>query len=259
VVDDNPQADADWPVATFSFEDEELQRHEEEVAFSFIDFIACDDRYAGHFAVVPRGDWHEGMAPASQCLDPVSADDQQKVPYIVMVDSIDQLHRVIVDDSLLRAARRFRNQWRSLQELGGINNSHANRLLAAARKEWEVEKYEEIKALKASGALAGAEPSKAEAAAAKAAAAAESGEPIKEAFIETLRCSTCNECTNKNPKMFKYDENKQAYIADLKAGTYKDLVEAAEKCQVAIIHPGEPWDSSEADLDDLKKRAAPFN
>jgi hypothetical protein len=38
-------------------------------------------------------------------------------------------------------------------------------------------------------------------------------------------------------KMFAYNENKQAYIADVTAGTYAQPVEAAESCQVSIIHP----------------------
>jgi len=58
--------------------------------------------------------------------------------------------------------------------------------------------------------------------------------------------------------MFAYNENKQAYIKDLGAGTYRDLVEAAEACQVAIIHPGQPRDPSEPGLDELRERAKPF-
>ena len=58
--------------------------------------------------------------------------------------------------------------------------------------------------------------------------------------------------------MFAYDENKQAYIADLSAGTYRELVEAAEGCQVAIIHPGAPRDPAEPGLDELLERAAAF-
>jgi len=94
-----------------------------------------------------------------------------------------------------------------------------------------------------------------------AAAAAPEPEPARnpdEAYIETLRCSTCNECTQINPRMFAYNENKQAYIADLKAGTYKQLVEAAESCQVSIIHPGKPWDPGEPGLEELVERAKPF-
>ncbi len=61
-----------------------------------------------------------------------------------------------------------------------------------------------------------------------------------------------------NKQMFKYDDNKQAYIADLNAGTYRQLVEAAEACQVSIIHPGKPWNPDEPGLDELLKRAELF-
>jgi hypothetical protein len=59
--------------------------------------------------------------------------------------------------------------------------------------------------------------------------------------------------------MFMYNENKQAYIADIDAGTFRDLVESAEVCKVAIIHPGKPRNLDEANLEELIKRAEPFN
>ena len=58
--------------------------------------------------------------------------------------------------------------------------------------------------------------------------------------------------------MFSYDGNKQAFIADINAGTFAQLVEAAENCQVAIIHPGKPRNPNEAGLEDLIKRAEVF-
>jgi ferredoxin len=79
-----------------------------------------------------------------------------------------------------------------------------------------------------------------------------------EAYIETARCSTCNECTQINSKMFAYDRNQQAYIADVTAGTYAQLVEAAESCQVSVIHPGKPRNLKEPGLEELLKRAEPF-
>ena len=82
--------------------------------------------------------------------------------------------------------------------------------------------------------------------------------PSDEAYIETPRCTTCDECIQINGRMFAYDDNKQAYIADPSAGTYRELVEAAESCQVAIIHPGKPRDSNEPNLEELIKRAEPF-
>ena len=58
--------------------------------------------------------------------------------------------------------------------------------------------------------------------------------------------------------MFAYDANKQAFIKDLNAGTYRQLVEAAENCQLSIIHPGKPHNPNEPGLDELIKRAEPF-
>jgi pyruvate-ferredoxin/flavodoxin oxidoreductase len=80
-----------------------------------------------------------------------------------------------------------------------------------------------------------------------------------EPYIETARCTSCNECTNLNGRMFKYDDNKQAYIADAKAGTFREIVMAAERCPAGIIHPGTPLNKKEKDLDKWVKRAEPFN
>ena len=80
-----------------------------------------------------------------------------------------------------------------------------------------------------------------------------------EAYIETPLCTTCNECTNLNNNMFKYNGDKMAFIADVNAGTFAELVEAAELCPVGIIHPGEPVNKNEPGLDDLIKRAEKFN
>lgn len=81
---------------------------------------------------------------------------------------------------------------------------------------------------------------------------------LDEPYIETVRCTTCNECTQLNPRLFAYNENQQAYLKDLSAGSYRDLVLAAEKCPVRIIHPGKPRDPNEPGLDELRKRAEPF-
>ncbi|NIP82158.1 MAG: hypothetical protein GWM90_24230, partial [Gemmatimonadetes bacterium] len=63
---------------------------------------------------------------------------------------------------------------------------------------------------------------------------------VLEPYIDTALCTTCDECININKKMFAYDENKQAYIKDARAGTFRELVLAAEKCTARIIHPGTP-------------------
>ena len=78
-------------------------------------------------------------------------------------------------------------------------------------------------------------------------------------YIDTALCTSCNECTQKNGVMFKYNADKMAYIADPKAGSFLELIEAAELCPVGIIHPGAPLNSEEANVEELIKRAAKFN
>jgi ferredoxin len=79
-----------------------------------------------------------------------------------------------------------------------------------------------------------------------------------DAYIDSDRCTTCNECTNLNKKMFAYNANKQAYIKDASAGTFAQLVMAAEKCPVSAIHPGTPLNPKEKDLEKWLKRAQAF-
>lgn len=79
-----------------------------------------------------------------------------------------------------------------------------------------------------------------------------------EPWIDSPRCSTCNDCVNLNPLLFAYNENKQARIRDARAGTYAQLVQAAEKCPTRCIHPGKPLNRDEPDLASLVARAAPF-
>ena len=81
---------------------------------------------------------------------------------------------------------------------------------------------------------------------------------LDEPYIDSFLCTTCNECTNLNPRMFRYDGNKQAYLADVQAGTFADLVLAAEKCPARCIHPGAPRPGDDTATDELIARARAF-
>jgi len=259
----NSQVEADWPVQTYAYEDENHQRVTAETAFTMIDFIACDKRYTRHFARVPRAKWNNNMVSVGEYLQLGTKGVPDKVPSVLIVDRNNLLHRAIVDDKLMRAAQRCRESWHSLQELGGIHNSHAERLLAREKKNWEEHdrRDAESRAKVEQPAAAPAQPAAAAPAATSAPTAVAEPEEKKsadETYIETPRCTTCNECTQINNKMFAYNENQQAYIANIDAGTYAQLVDAAESCQVAIIHPGKPRNPNEPGLEDLLQRAAAF-
>jgi hypothetical protein len=261
-LENNPQPDRDWPLERLSYADEDLQSVSEEVAFTYVDFAACEPRSARHFCLAPRAAWGEEMIPAHRWLEQPPRDPASGVPYVLAVDDAESLTRLVVDERMMRAAIRCREAWHRLQEFGGIRDSRAERMLARERQAWEEERRRDEPAAAAVAATAQPEvasvPAAQAAAAAPAVAAAEPARDPDQPYIETIRCSTCNECTQLNPRMFAYNENKQAYIADLKAGSYKELVEAAESCQVSVIHPGKPWDPTEPGLEDLVERAKPF-
>jgi hypothetical protein len=260
-LENNPSPDADWPMERLEYADEALQRVAEEVAFTYADFVLCDRRYAAHFAVVPRERVNAAMLPIADWLALPEREAPQHVPYLWAVDDDDRLHRVLVDARLMQATRRCLLLWHRLQEHAGIHDSHAERLLAREKAAWDEQKQRELDELRAAvaGAAATTSPPALQGEPPIAADAVAAKPPSDEPWIETARCPSCGECRNINDRMFDYNENKQAFIKDLSAGTFRQLVEAAESCQVAIIHPGKPRNPNEPGLEELIRRAEPFN
>jgi len=240
-LDGNPQPEHAWPAHAFVYEDETMQVLKEELSFTAVDFLAADSAFGGAFHPVQRSQWTDEMVPLVQYLQAGATENVGRTPFVLVVGSDDRLQRAVVTPAAVQLARRIRRRWHSLQELGGIDNSYAGRALEAAARAPQTEPAAEPPPVSTAP-----EPS----------GKAEKNEVSSlDAWIETARCTSCNECTTRNNRMFKYNENKQACIADLKAGTYRELVEAAEGCMMSIIHPGEPWNSSEPDLDGLLQRA----
>ena len=227
-VQENPQPELDWPLASLEYADSSLQRVTQPVAFTLADFAVCDRRYARHFARIPREHWHDNTISVDEWLSLDQADADSRVPYVVVVDENDSLQRLVVDAKLIQAVGRCRELWHGLQELG----------LARPRTETAP-----VETVPTELAEAPAPDSQEEVAVGERA--------VDEPWIETPRCSTCNECTAINDRMFAYNENKQAYIKDPDAGTFRELVEAAEACQVAVVHPGKPRNPNEPGLADL--------
>ncbi|MDR1936232.1 MAG: ferredoxin, partial [Candidatus Accumulibacter sp.] len=258
----NPQLESDWPIHRVAYEDADCQSVAEDRPFTLIDFVACDARYGRFFAAVAKPHWRDWLAEPGDVIGNEERSDIDRissVPSLLMVDPDNRLQKVIVVEKIVREARRCLSMWNSLQELGGIHNSHAEKRLAQEKAAWE-ESGKALLAAAAPAPEAAPAPVSTAAATPPAGATAES-EPEKtsdEAYIETPRCASCNECIQVNGKMFAYDDNKQAYIKDINAGTYAQIVEAAENCQVAIIHPGKPRNAGEPGLDELVKRAEAF-
>ena len=263
----NPQVDEDWPEHCLQFEDPTGVRKSETIRFTFGDFAIADVRYHRFCEAVERSDWSADMVPFEEWLDASGVSDDIKRAYVHGVDERDALMRVVVDNKVLVAARRCKDAWNRLQEFAGINNSYVLAQLAEERRKREALLMELSNA--GTGPADADKPSPALVAEKPATAAEPEGAPEEPEsaaaevlddmpWIETARCTTCNECRQINDQLFGYNENMQAYIADPDAGTYRQLVDAAEGCQVSIIHPGKPRNPNEPDLEDLMERAKPF-
>ena len=87
---------------------------------------------------------------------------------------------------------------------------------------------------------------------------APAGDVAEEAWIDTVLCTSCDECTRKFPGIFAYNADKQAFVKNPRGGSFRDLVIAAEVCTAKIIHPGTPWNPAEPDLESSRARAGVF-
>lgn len=299
-LDPTPQYERDWSIDQYIYEEDEVSI---DLEFTAADFLVTDQRY--DFLPVAKSDWNENMIPVGEYLNHILNESDElvdKIPYILMIDAEGQQYRAILTRTLVEKTIKYLLNWRSLQELGGINNSHAQKRIAEEKERLEAEKQAEITEIEqkyeqqlnqnvgelteviinriAAGLLSEGMGSSMMMAAPTSSAPAKKeakpkeeeqapAEPVEDEedetmsfddpYIDTPLCTSCNECTNRNGKMFAYNENKQAYIKDATAGTYKELVESAEKCPVKIIHPGKPKNPDEPGLDELIKRAEPFN
>ena len=306
---DNPQQTRAWVSEPFAFRDASGANKTRDIAFTLADFLMTDVRQAEFFCQVPPSHWHPNMVPLDEFLDMDWEIAVRDVPYLLAVDENEKLHRVVVARSMVRQIARCAARWRTLQEEGGIGNSHALNLLAAEKDCLQQELAEEVARIREqhelqleqgvgeltreivariaaqltdgadSGFAAASTPSLTQAAAAPPAAesaavaeavAAESspgdtGETddedspsLDEPYIDTPLCTACDDCTTMSAQIFAYNEDKQAYIKDAAAGTYQELVLAAEKCPVSIIHPGKPRNADEPNLDEWITRAKPY-
>lgn len=301
----NPQPEQHWPIYDVKILDENEQEISLSLPFTFADFASQVSSYSEHFLLVPPEFWTEDLIPLADYLKLSEEELYSKIPFIWMVDKDNILQKVVMTYELVFACRERLDSWYLIQDLGGINNYHAEIAAEKARSEARESASEEIRLLKeehqneldrirtetageameklagilldldtvsnegkiesvVSEVLDGKEEkgiSDEESFAEPAPEPEEEEDEIisDEPWIESFKCTTCHECTQLNPVLFKYNEDKQAYIHDASAGTYKQLVVAAEKCPARCIHPGKPLNPDEPGLEDLIKRAESFN
>lgn len=146
-VSGNPQSEVDWPEDSFRYRTDEDEEKTADLQFTIADFLFLDSRLGRHFWSVPPEKWHEDMVPFAEYIESGSEKASTKIPYLLVVDDMRMLTRVVVTRDVVSAALGGRTFWRNLQESGGINNSFANNIVAEEKERLEAEKKQEIDAI----------------------------------------------------------------------------------------------------------------
>ena len=264
------------------------------LGFTVADFLAMNAKLRDQLEIIPPIYQSTNLLLLHEYLSQSRDTTAGKIPFIWLVDDENSLKQAAVPASWVQKCRSRLDYWNFLQSVSAINRAH----LLAEKAEWEKEKNAEMEALKAtlheqyekekSGALQNSivkmlntllkqgdsiediltEISKEEFQE-KQASPALDDTPIEkeetvsilseEAWVESDECTSCKDCVDALPEVFKYNDDKQAYVHNPKGGTFGQIVKLAEKCPARCIHPGIPQNASEPSLEKWVKRAEKYN
>jgi ferredoxin len=289
-LEGNPQPDRPAMVRVIRYLDEEGVEATAEEICTFAHAAALDPHFLPSFLVIPPTAWSSEQVPVSHYLAEYTDLPPETIPFIWVLDGRGALRRAVMTREMAHVCRLRGRAWKVLQELAGLNNLHVERAvenarrevladaeakirdsLETARAEGAREAVDRLVALLADPAASIPPPTRAaEAPTAEAAAPTPVEEPrtpdreeveeedlttLDDPYIDSFLCTSCNDCINLNPLMFKYNHDRQAFIADAAAGTYRDLVKAAEICPAHCIHPGAPRPGDETATTEVMERA----
>ncbi len=292
----NTQSDSNWPQLTLSAQTKDGMEAMIDVCFTYADYKANYAEKAQELMIIPSKFYTEHLLPLSDYMELDAERLYGKIPYIWLVDDQKRLHRAAVPNLWVVSCQERLDFWNFIREFGDkhqpqkenpdkldFDNHHIireeERAKVVAEYEEKIVRIKEdaigVAASKLISALLNEEPLEALPISKNTVQTKEiqiptTKEAIKETpptakksvnktpWVESENCTSCNECTDKYPGLFKYNDEKLAIINDATKGTFAEFVKAAESCPAACIHPGLPVNNSEKNLDKLIKRAEKF-
>ncbi|OQW95754.1 MAG: pyruvate ferredoxin oxidoreductase [Beggiatoa sp. IS2] len=258
-LEGNAAIDADWVTYKLDYVDEEGRSNSMELPLTFADFALSEGRFRKHFRAAPRETWNDNMMPLAEFIDLPEEDREGIFPYVWGVDKRSRLTRIIPSAELVTSTIERRSFWRLLKGLAGLDQTiDPEQIANNVRSEMMQKLSAGLWSLVGGGAANLTTALMPSGSGSAAPAAAGVSADFTAAWIDSAECTACDECTKINSKIFVYDDKKRAFVKDAKGGPFKDIVKAAEKCPVKIIHPGTPANPSEKGLDKLIKRAEKY-
>ncbi len=258
----NPEMDKIWPSYTLRYMENGRQKTME-VAMTFADFAITEGRFRKHFRKVPRDAWNENMVVLSEFLELDEDEREGKFPYIWAVDRKQRLSRVLVAKMIVESCEERRDFWIMLRAMAGEETKpeESINIEGKVRKEVIGKIAQGLMKLAGEEGDGGAlELELGDSMGVKQEASdSSSNDQYMAPWLETDECTSCDECTKLNPRIFEYNGDGKAFIKDPDGGPYEDLVKAAEKCPARIIHPGLPADPTAKGMEKWIKRAEKYN
>ncbi len=295
----NVQAEQIWPNYSINVKDEENKDFSIETRLTYADYKALYQEKMKELLLIPAEYYSENLIPLSDYLELDEKLIYGKIPYISCVDEKGILQRVAIPNLWVVSCQERQDFWKFLQQFSSSTKAkedNSGEEMAKTIRLSEAEYEEKLKLVQENAIQIAAErmikgllgdddilsefmnsepsieakPKKEEESTEQVEKAEElkKAEPEKpkeeasliiKASLDTEDCTSCNECVDQFPHLFKYNDDKLAELKDPSKGTFEELVKAAEKCPAACIHPGAPLNSKEANLEKLIKRAEKFN
>ncbi len=265
-LEGNPSIESDWPTYALKYVENGHQKSMN-LSMTFADFAATEIRFRKHFRVAPPDTWNDSMIPLTEFLSLPPEDREGQFPYIWSVDPSQRLMRLLVAEPMVRACEDRRHFWNQLRSLARVGETTVDRgeIEAEVRQQVSQQLVTGLMELISGKPESSASAVKLPAQTPTPTAPTESNGHSTAAgqymapWIDSEKCTACDECIHLNPNIFAYNDQKRAIIKDPLGGPYKDLVKAAERCTAGVIHPGLPKDWTEKGIDKLIARAKKYN
>lgn len=246
---------------------------DEELHVTPADFAAVSPAFRNHFRVLPPESWNDEQVELSEYLKQYTGEPPRSIPFVWVSDAEGVPQRAIVTRELIHLCRDRQQAWKMFEELSGTQRADAAKLETAVQLDTAAQLETKAKLegatqaiyrvvslltstkLQAPAAAPAPVPDQDSVDVPPAPAAAIEEAPV-DAYIDSFLCTSCNDCFKINPRLFAYDGNKQAFIADARAGSFAELVKAAEGCPARCIHPGTPRPDDATATPQLRAKAA---
>jgi pyruvate-ferredoxin/flavodoxin oxidoreductase len=228
-LEGNPDIELDWPTYELAYKNVYGETEKMVLPFTFADFAVTEGRFKNHFKKEKADTWTPEMVPLAEYLELEDDEREGLIPYILGVDAKENLIRVVPSKTMVDSCADRKSFWRLLKEFAGLDRP----VPPVETKTEEVPVVTEVK----------------------------TEIPVekvtsKVVTIDTENCTVCDKCFKKNKKVFgKREEDGKAIVLNPKAGTFKEIVEAALECKDKLIHPGTPQNPNEKGLEKLLAKA----